>query len=467
MRPTFRTLPIAVIGGGFSGMMAAEQLLRALPPDRAVVLCERGHPFGLGLAYSTPNPDHLLNLRATQMSADPEQPGAFSDWLVRAELDPTERLGLRETEAGTFASRGLYGRYLSERWTRLAEAAGDRLVADRAAIVDVEPVPEGFVLHGEGVSPRRVAGLVLAMGNLPGPAITPSRHRLDPWRPEAFGALYPGRDVLVVGTGLTMMDSVAALRREGFAGRVVAVSRRGLLPKPHAAVPVGRRPDFSPEIRFTPEIRASARRLFAAVRREVAAAREAGADWRGVIDALRPITDSLWTGLPRAEQARILRHVRPYWDVHRHRTAPPAAEAIADEIRRGSLVVRAARILAIDDAPDRALVTIRPRGTDDRERIEAQGILDATGFSRLAETGDPLIRNLLARGLVRPGPFGLGIAAGPDGRVAGQPTDAPVWAFGPMLRGVIWECIAVPDIRDAARPLARAVADRLGDRLAA
>ncbi|MGU3359103.1 FAD/NAD(P)-binding protein [Methylobacterium sp. M6A4_1b] len=461
MISTSRTLPVAVIGGGFSGMMAAEQLLRTLPPDRAVVLCERGHAFGLGLAYSTLNPDHLLNLRATQMSADPEHPGAFSDWLMRAELDPTERRGLRETEAGTFASRGLYGRYLSERWARLADAAGDRLVADRTAIVDVEPVPEGFVLHGEGVPPRRVAGLVLAMGNLPGPAIAPSRHRLDPWRPEAFGALDPGRDVLVAGTGLTMMDSVAALRREGFAGRVVAVSRRGLLPKPHAAVPVGRRADL------TPEIRASARQLFAAVRREVAAAREAGADWRGVIDALRPITDSLWAGLPPAEQARILRHVRPYWDVHRHRTAPPAAEAIAAEIRRGSLVVRAARILAVDDAPDRALVTIRPRGTDGRERIEVQGILDATGFSRLAETDDPLIRNLLARGLVRPGPFGLGIAAGPDGKVAGQPVDAPVWAFGPMLRGVVWECIAVPDIRDAARPLARAVAERLGERLAA
>ncbi|KQO67467.1 FAD/NAD(P)-binding protein [Methylobacterium sp. Leaf89] len=461
MISTHRPLPIAIIGGGFSGLMAAEQLLRALPVDRPVLLCESSRPFGLGLAYATPNPDHLLNLRASQMSADPERPEDFADWLACTPLGAAERQGIRETEAGTFAARGLYGRYLAERWDRVAAGAGDRLIPLRAAIRDVEPVPEGFRLHGAGVPPRVVAGLVLAMGNLPGPALAPARHRLDPWHPEAFGTLDPARDVLVIGTGLTMMDSVAALRREGFAGRIVAVSRRGLLPKPHAAVPAGRRPDF------TPEIRGSARKLVAAIRRAITTAREAGDDWRGVIDALRPITDALWAGLPRAEQARMLRHVRPYWDVHRHRTAPPAAEAIAAEIRSGGLVVRAGRILAIAEAPDGAVVTLRPRGTDGRERIAVQGILDATGFSRLAETDDPLIRNLLARGLVRPGPFGLGIAASPGGRVAGAPHDAPIWAFGPMLRGVVWECIAVPDIRDAARPLARAVADQLGDRLAA
>lgn len=461
MSSTHGPRPIAIIGGGFSGLMAAEQLLRALPADRAVLLCERSRPFGLGLAYATTNPEHLLNLRASQMSADSERPEDFADWLARTPFGAEERRGIRETEAGTFAARGLYGRYLAERWARVVASAGDRLVPLSAAIVDVEPVSEGFVLHGVGVPPRPVAGLVLAMGNLPGPAVVPSRYRLDPWRPEAFGALDPARDVLVIGTGLTMMDSVAALRREGFTGRIVAVSRRGLLPKPHAAVPVGRRPEF------TPEIRTSARRLVAAVRRRIAAAREAGDDWRGVIDALRPITDALWAGLPRAEQARMLRHVRPYWDVHRHRTAPPAAEAIAAEIRRGGLVVRAGRILAIDAAPDRAVVTLRPRGTDRREQVEAQGILDATGFSRLAETDDPLLRTLLARGLVRPGPFGLGIAASPGGTVLGPPHHAPIWAFGPMLRGVVWECIAVPDIRNAARHLACAVADELGHRRAA
>lgn len=454
-----RPLPVAVIGGGFSGLMAAERLLGALPPDRPVLLYERSRPFGLGLAYTTANPDHLLNLRATQMSADPDRQDDFAEWLARAPFDAPERKGIRVTEAGTFASRGVYGRYLAARWERVVAGAGDRLQAIHAEIVDVERAPEGFVLHDGDGTTRRVAGLVLAMGNLPGPVVAASRYRRDPWRPDTFGSLDPDRDVLVIGTGLTMMDSVATLRHAGFAGRIVAVSRRGLLPKPHAPVAAGHRPSL------TPEIRASARKLFGAVRHAVASAEAAGADWRGVIDALRPVTDELWTGLPPTEQARVLRHIRPYWDVHRHRTAPPAAEAIAAEIRRGQLVVRAARIVALSDTPEHAVVTIRPRGTRDRETIAAQAILDATGFSRLAETEDPLIRALLRRGLIQPGPFGLGIAATPGGAVTGpeegRATDAPLWAFGPMLRGVLWECIAVPDIRDAAGDLADRVAGRI------
>ncbi|MCJ2037282.1 FAD/NAD(P)-binding protein [Methylobacterium sp. J-068] len=457
MTETDRPRPLAVIGGGFSGFVVARQLLRALPDDRRVLLCERTHEAGRGLAYSTSNPDHLLNLRAAQMSADPDRPGDFQDWLQRSAFDSTERSGIRVTDAGTFAARGLYGRYLAEHVARTEAGAGTRLEHARNSIVDVVPERDGFALRTGTGARIPVAGIVLAMGNLAGPVAARSRHRRDPWEPKGFGQLDPARDVLVVGTGLTMMDSVAALRRHGFAGRIVAVSRRGLVPKPHAPVPAWPRPDLSAETR------ASLRRLLAWGRAEIAAARAVGVDWRSVIDALRPMTDALWAGLPRAEQARFLRHLRPYWDVHRHRTAPPAADAIAEEVARGTLVVLAGRIRSVIDETSHAVVTLQPRGGTGTLRIDAQTILDATGFSRLAETEDPLVRNLLARGLVRPGPFGLGLDATPDGAVVSPRGEAPLWAIGPMLRGVLWECIAVPDIRDASVPLADAIAARLAD----
>jgi uncharacterized NAD(P)/FAD-binding protein YdhS len=450
-----RPLPVAIIGGGFSGLMAATHLLRALARERPVLICERAHALGRGLAYSTPNPDHLLNLRATQMSADPNRPEDFKDWLGRTAFDETERSGICVTEAGTFAARGLYGRYLAEHLSRVRAEAGGRLECVREAVLDLEPAPGGFTLHLQDGTRIPVAGAVLAMGNLAGPVATRSRHQRDPWAMARFAELDPARDVLIVGTGLTMMDAVASLRRHGFPGRIVAVSRRGLVPKPHAPVPTWPRPDFDAETR------ASVRKLLAWGRAEIASARRAGVDWRSVIDALRPITDELWTGLPRSEQARFLRHLRPYWDVHRHRTAPPAAEVIADEVARGTLLVTAGRIRAVTDSETHAAVTIQPRGGGDSMRIEAQAILDATGFSRLAETDDPLVRNLLARGLVQPGPFGLGLDATPDGRALSPQGRVPLWALGPLLRGVLWECIAVPDIRDASVDLARAIAGQL------
>ncbi|SFH11288.1 FAD/NAD(P)-binding protein [Methylobacterium gossipiicola] len=447
--------PIAVIGAGFSGTMCAIQLLARLGPERRVLLCERAGTFGRGRAYATGNPDHLLNVRATNMSAYPDWPEHFSEWLATTDFDATEACGIRATPGGTFAARGLYGRYLTELLTR-AVTGGDgppRLDLVHDAVTDLEPGAGGFTLRTEGGASYAIAGAVLAMGNLGATGAPRSRHAADPWAPEGFGRLHPDRPVLIVGTGLTMVDAVATLRRHGFAGPIVALSRRGLLPCAHAAVQPWPMPDLAGATTLAA--------LTARIRSEIARAAAAGIGWRGVIDALRPVTDPLWRNLPAPEKARFLRHLRPFWDIHRHRAAPPSAAFIADEIARGILTVRAGRIRTITDTATEALVTLRPRGGSADETVAVQCILDATGIGRVAETDDPLIRRLLARGLVRPGPFGIGLDATPDLRALGAAEAAPLWVVGPLLRGVLWECTAVPDIRNQAAGLADAVARAL------
>ncbi|AWB25637.1 pyridine nucleotide-disulfide oxidoreductase [Methylobacterium currus] len=441
---------IAVVGAGFSGSMAALHLLAALPRSWSVLLCEKGGRFGRGLAYGTQASDHLLNLRAANMSAYPDRPQHFADWLGR--LPEAEASDVVATPAGTFAPRALYGRYLAELLTQAVVSEGaPRLHLVHDAVADLVPVAGGYRLRTEGGTSYAVAGAVLAMGNLTGPGAPPSRHRLDPWRPDAFGRLHPDRPVLVVGTGLTMVDAVASLRGRGFSGRIVALSRRGLVPKVHAPTRAWPVPDLA-----AADL-ASLTRLTRRIRAEIMAARQAGRDWRDVIDALRPITTYLWRSLPPREQARFLRHLRPFWDVHRHRAAPPAAAAIAAEIAAGGLEVRAGRILAITDGPSEAVVTIRPRGGGPDAALTVQGIIDATGIGRVDETGDPLLRRLVANGLARPGPFGLGLAAGDDYRLRG-PQAGRLWTLGPLLRGSLWECVAVPDIRNQAAEVAALVA---------
>lgn len=448
--------PIAVIGAGFSGTMAALQLLSALPPDRPVLLCERGGSFARGLAYGTGNPAHLLNVRAANMSAFPDRPGHFEDWLSGADL----REGVVKTPAGTFVARGHYGSYLTDLLTAAVTGPGaPRLHLVNDGVVDLEPRGGGFLLRTEGGQTHAIAGAVLAMGNLAS-AAPKSRHSLDPWAPESFGRLHPHAPVLIVGTGLTMLDAVASLRAQGFAGAILALSRRGLLPNAHAPAEPWPTPDL------TPADFASLRRLLTRIRAE---ATRAGAGWHGVIDALRPLTDTIWRSLPPREQARFQRHLRPFWDVHRHRTAPPAARTIADEIARGALTVRAGRLLDIADEAAQAVVTLRLRGAERPERLAVQAMIDATGFGHLKESRDPLLRRLMDRGLVRPGPFGLGLDAGVDYRARGaSPGEGrgPLWILGPLLRGVLWECTAVPDIRNEAADLAGLVAANL-DRAAA
>ncbi|GJE01251.1 FAD/NAD(P)-binding protein [Methylobacterium isbiliense] len=448
--------PVAVIGAGFSGTMAAIHLSR-LMPERPVLLCEKAEAFARGLAYATSNTDHLLNVRAANMSAFPDQPRHFEQWLERCGLD--DLASIRITPAGVFAARGLYGRYLTELLVAtLSKTDGaPRLILENDEAVDLTPYDDGFRLTLAGGRTRMVAGAVLACGNLRSPRGPRSRYAISPWDPTPLADLPADRPILIVGTGLTMIDTVAALRHREFAGPILAVSRHGLLPRVHAPAVPWPVPDFPAEARR------SVPAMLRFLRAEAARASAAGADWRSVIDALRGVSIDLWRGLPPAEQRRFLRHVRSFWDVHRHRMAQPAAEICARERGLGRLTVLRARVEAVADRPGYAEVTLRERGPAGTSRIEAQRIIDASGVGRVADTDDLLLRRLMAHGLIQPDTFGLGLAVTDDFTLVDQHggSHRPLWTLGPLLRGTLWECTAVPDIRFQAAALARTVSERL------
>ena len=69
---------IAVIGGGASGTLTAIHLLRQATAERPpvrIALIDAGGRHGLGQAYSTTHPGHLLNAPATALIVPA---GAFS-----------------------------------------------------------------------------------------------------------------------------------------------------------------------------------------------------------------------------------------------------------------------------------------------------------------------------------------------------------------------------------------------------
>jgi uncharacterized NAD(P)/FAD-binding protein YdhS len=452
------TLPIALIGAGFSGTMTALQLLRALP-DRPLLLCERSTVFGRGAAYSTEEPVHLLNVRSANMSAFPDQPDHFARWLDREiEAAPAGEIGrhVQDTSIGTFVSRTLYGRYLT---TLVRESIGDndgarrlRLIPDE--VVDLAPEGDGYRLVLAGGRTHPVAGAVLAMGNLLADPGSSGRYIESPWGTALTRGLVPGKPVIVVGTGLTMVDVTMQLWASGFAGPVIAISRRGLLPQSHVMSAPWPVPTLD-----AAQVR-SLSRLMRRVRREVAAARRQGIAWQNVIDSFRPITSQVWQGLPEAEQRRFLRHARPWWDVHRHRMAPPVAQQLRGLVQQGYLGIRAGRITAVEVAEDRAIVTYQPRGGGAIATIEAQRVINATGATPAGEVRSPLLQGLLDRGLVRVDRHGLGLEVTDDLQALGASGKLTprLWALGPISRGVFWECTAVPDIRRQALDLSDRVA---------
>jgi uncharacterized NAD(P)/FAD-binding protein YdhS len=453
--------PVAVIGAGFSGTITALQLLRRLPADQPVLLCERAPQFASGVAYSTGDADHLLNVRAANMSALSDEPLHFQEWLRRraAEMPPPE--GLHSTQAGLFASRGLYGEYLrSILEYALRETAGRAqlrlLTADVLDIISADNGDYELILGDNRRIP--VSGVILAVGNLPPEESEDPNICRNAWGEKAWAPLDPDRKVLIVGTGLTMVDVAVKLRRRGFRGGITAISRGGLLPARHVAV---EHPWPTPHFTMAEEV--SLPLMMARLRDEAFAAAEQGIDWRAVIDSMRPVTASIWGRLPLAERRRFLRHARRFWDVHRHRLAPPHADLLQSMLDEGSLTVLAGRIGAMESGPDGVSVRYTPRGGAADRSLDVQRVIMASGLEHISRTRDTLMQRLLDRGLVRVDAQGLGLdvtdalnVVRGDGTVTER-----MWALGPVVRGVFWECVAVPDIRVQAAHLSVSVVARL------
>lgn len=436
---------LAIIGGGFSGSLAAINLLRHDGPRATLI--DLHADAGTGLAYGAAHPTHLLNVRAANMSAFPDDPRHFTRWLEREGHG-----GL----AHTFVPRLVYGSYLRGLLDQAAADNPDRLQIVRGEVVDLDLGNTARVLLADGTGLVADAA-ILAIGNLPPhapaginpDALPDSCYAGNCWDPAATEGLGPDDTVLVLGTGLTMVDVALLLEAKGYTGRIVALSRRGLLPHAHVA-PV-RHSATHDTLRERPATVLS--HLLSQVRE-----RGTQIGWRGAIDELRPYTQDMWRSATAAERGRFIRHARPWWDVHRHRLAPAVAERIATLREKGRLTLVAGKIATADPLFDAVRVTWRPRGAVQNEQIDVQRIINCTGpQGDLSRTTAPVLRALTNRGVIRPDAAGLGIDVDAQMRVIAQDgtADDRLFALGPMTRGAFWEIVAVPDIRSQAWTLAR------------
>ncbi|WP_369382995.1 FAD/NAD(P)-binding protein [Streptomyces sp. cg36] len=439
---------IAVIGAGAAGTLVSMQLLRraaALQADLEVQLIDPAATTGRGAAYATDAPHHLLNVPAGRMSAYHDAPDHFVGWLARRA--PGAHGG------GDHVPRALYGEYLADVLSTTAARPGaGRLRRVHERVVSVREHGGGMTVAVGSGKALRADAAVLALGNFPpGEAWVPSalhgspRYLPDPWAPGALARLPRHGDVLLVGTGLTMVDVALTVSRAG--RTALAISRRGLLPQPHAesALPTIPAPTIDPS--------AGLHHVRRALLRHVSACRRAYGNWRVGIDSLRPVTAELWQQLTVADRTQFLRHDQCLWNAHRHRIPPASARALREGISAGRIQVAAGEVA--DAVPGEDGVSVRLR---DGRTLRVAAVVNCTGpEADVRRVKDPLVTDLLATGLAAPDPTGLGgFHTTSSGRLRGsdESMQAPLWALGPLLRGTHLESTAIPEIRTQAHALA-------------
>jgi uncharacterized NAD(P)/FAD-binding protein YdhS len=414
---------VAIVGGGFSGTMVAAHLA-AGEGALGVRLFEPGI-IGRGSAFGTPFREHLLNVRANAMSAYPDDPDHFVRWLG-ARYKPEE-----------FVPRQLYGRYIGEIARSTFERPRFEVVSDRVTFVEVSPGGT-FTLATSNGTQFEAECVVLATGNpAPNDDFLPHGLRFhpgyigDPW---LFDYRKVGGGVLLIGSGLTALDVLAALDASGHRGSVAVVSRRALFPQTHAEK---LRPyDVVPALDGT-----SARGLLRSFRRHVEDAAARGFDWRAVVDAVRPECEALWRRLPERERRRFDRHLRAYWECHRHR-APQSVATLWERYRgAGKLRVYAGRVVGYGG---NEVVLATARGD---VRLRPDWIVNCTGIGRGQWTRDPLFSTLLRANVLETEPLGWGLRS----------SARNLWLTGSMLRGTRFEASAVSELRVIAESVAKEV----------
>ncbi len=474
---------IAIVGAGFSGTLLALHCLRRCPPATRIVLIERAARFGHGQAYATGNASHLLNVPAGKMSAFQDHPNDFLDWLQHrpdlsqtdlsqpdpTQADPNQSPSTRTapSTAACFVPRRVYGayvRHLLKQELRRPEIAG-RLLLVRDDVLGLSPAGARLSLR-LARHPERAADLVvLATGSLPpSPPPLPAQpdepsvfdspfYRPDPWAADALTDLPPDAGVLLIGTGLTMVDLVSSLLDQGHAGPIHALSRRGLLPERHAPAPAIREPTSL----AYPTAPAALLRL---LRAEAARLAARGGNWRSVVDDMRPFTHDIWQAMAPAERQRFMRHGRRWWDVHRHRMAPTVAERIAAAQRHGQLRVKAGRLSQLRRHDDHVSATYATACGGTTTLHIARVINCAGPGADYARIAAPLLQDLLRHGIARPDPLQLGLDVSATGALISRDgaISRRLFAVGPPTRGRFWEMTAVPDIRRQCELLAATLA---------
>ncbi|MBS1552446.1 MAG: FAD/NAD(P)-binding protein [Bacteroidetes bacterium] len=449
---------IAIIGGGFCGAATLIQLVRQSELPLNIILINKGNPVSKGLAYSSFNERHVLNVPAGKMSIFPEEPDHFVNWI----RSKKEYHAFADDELpDTYLPRVIYGKYLEEVFTdtinNLPGHISVNLIDDEA--VDVSLSDSGnYVILKEGAE-ISADKIVVAIGNfLPdNPNIRDNsfykskKYFQNPWSRNAVEGLKNNDSVLIIGTGLTMVDNVLSLIDSGFKGKIYSVSTNGYFPLSHKK----RKPytDILQELHPPYEIS----KLYSLFRKHIKIVLSKGITGEAVVDAVRPKTQEIWLSLSLDDKIRFMSHIRHLWGVARHRLPKNIFLQMQDLISKGRLEIIGGRLQEIKEISDHIYVVLKEKKSQQLRELIVSRVINCTGpKTDISRIDQPLLAALYKKGLIVPDEMKLGINALPNGTIIhGDNTlSSKLFTIGSLLKGILWESTAVPELRHQAKSLA-------------
>jgi len=423
--------------------MVLANLIRETKRPLRIAIIDPSPHAPLGVAYSTPCPEHLLNVPADRMGAFADNPKGFFEWL---------QSGNSPIGPNDFAPRMLYGEYLRgifEEALRQAEKKNISVTRISAEVRDVTPGTPLQLKTSTGET-LAAASIVLCTGNYFSAFAPPGRrHITDVWHFDAAALAQeapPGLPVVLIGTGLTAVDVLCSLEQSGWQGNIIAVSRHGTFPRPHLET---KAPEWPQDAWNATRASLHLSQLFRAIRQQVKVAAAQQVPWQKVFDSLRPHTSRLWQSLPVADQRRVFARYMTLWNIHRHRM-PAGAERMINAMKQeGRLTLQSGRVVKVEEQD--ACVIVRYRSGTQETTLRAALAFDCTGPR--TQQLPPLVQRLVEHGLVARAANGVGLAL--DAQMKASPS---IYAIGSMAVGMLLESTAVPTLREQAQAVAAALA---------
>lgn len=434
---------IGIIGAGFSGTAVAANLYRQSQQPLDIYLFDKSGKFGAGPAYSTPYSYHLLNVRAEDMSIYEHEPPHFVNWLLQYEHEDTysePELTLPQQ----FVPRVLYGKYLQHVITEMQRPSKVRVHLEAGEVIDILPFANHTQLVLRSGRVVTVDKVVLALGNNPATRfpfpVAEDIHCIDdPWDYRAVEYIPSADPVLIIGSGLSMIDAVLTLHHHGHQRPVHVLSRHGLLPLPHTHLKSALDLTFEELPKQLPHLTKQLRTLS---KGHIAD----GGDWRAIIQGFRAHLPSMWQVANEKEKLRFLRHLLPYWNIHRHRVHTRIMGLLTDLQEKQRLHIHSGRVQSV--ANGKAI--IKPRHSHQHVELPCSWLINCMGPSaQMSSLHQPLINTLLQRELAMLDPLKLGFHASPAGMLIDKHNalSSSLYTVGPPTKGVTWEIGAVPEIR--------------------
>ncbi len=449
---------IAIIGGGYCGTFTLIQLLRQATKPVHIILINKKYPLAKGVAYGTSEEKHLLNVAAGKMSAIPDDTEHFVRWVKSKK---SLKKYVNDDLPLSYLPRNVYGNYLQSIFEdtvkRKAAFVQHTVLQDEAKDIIPQVNKYKIMLHAnKAVTADKV---VLATGNFP-PAQLPikdenfytsEKYFGNPWNTSTTENIPAGETVLIVGTGLTMLDTALSIAGKNFKGKIIALSRNGLLPLYHKR----RKPypqlldDLKPPYRLDD--------LYEIYFKHIQILRAEGNPAEALMDAIRPKIQEIWMSFSRAEKVQFMEHVKPYWNVTRHRASRQVHDSITKLIKKNTLSVIAGRLISITETDTSIEVTFREKKTLKNRTIHVNRVINCTGpETDISKINDALIKNLLQRGFICQDELKLGMNALPCGTIIQRDNSLSSFMFtiGTNLKGILWESTAIPELRSQVKELA-------------